>query len=541
LMHTVAHSVFAGISVIDQNYSTLLRGLRADIFLKNEFGNNYLAQVWPGPVYFPDFLHPKAQSWWTTEIAEFFKKVPFDGLWIDMNEAANFCSGSDCSFDATAGVPSFDGGCFLHCTTGSTQFDDPPYKIDHRGEYSEIGERSIAMTVKHYTGALEYDAHNLYGLSESIVTNKALKEVTKKRPFILSRSTFVSSGAHAAHWTGDNKATWEDLEYSVASVLNSGIFGVPMVGADICGFAGNATEELCNRWMQLGAFYPFARSHAEILSNPQEPYLWESVSISSRKALGLRYRLLPYMYTLMYEAHTQGFPIARPLFFGFPEDSITLTVSHQFLLGNGILVSPVLSPGQTSVNAYLPEGVWYNMFDFSKVTSQGAYHMLPAATHEINVHVHEGSVVPMQGSALTTAEVRNSPFTLLVALGKDLFTRAHGTLFLDSGDDLEMVLQNGKSTLVTYFVEASTGSGHMTASVIYGSYALQQGWQLHTVQILGIKHMPTEISINGEPVSLSAKAVFHPAKLFLEIHGLDLPVGKEFELVWETSSADILL
>ncbi len=150
-----------------------------------------------------------------------------------------------------------------------------------------------------------------------------------------------------------------------------------MVGADICGFAGNTTEELCNHWMQLGAFYPFARSHAETLSNSQEPYLWESVAISSRKALGLRYHLLAYMYTLMYEAHTRGFPIARPLFFGFPEDSMTFTVSHQFMLGNGIMVSPVLIPDPTSVNAYLPEGGCYNMFDFPKVTSQGAYHTLP--------------------------------------------------------------------------------------------------------------------------------------------------------------------
>lgn len=520
-----------GISVQFGKYATLDRGLEQDIFLKNEFGNNYLAQVWPGPVYFPDFLHPNATSWWTAEVAELHKKVPFDGLWIDMNEASNFCTGSACSFEFGAtnlkGNDSGNDECVLHCVNGTSRFDHPPYKINRNGSYASIGDKTIAMTVKHWNGALEYDAHNLYGLSESIVTQKALTTVTKQRPFILSRSTFLGSGAHTAHWTGDNKATWEDLKYSVVSVMNSGMFGVPMVGADICGFAGNTTEELCRRWMQLGAFYPFSRNHAAIGTLNHEPYLWESVAASSRTALGLRYKLLPHLYTLMFEATKSGAPIARALFFSFPEDLATLAINYQFLLGNNILVSPVVSPGVTTVEAYFPKGIWYNLFDFSRVKSRGENFTLPAPADSINVHLHEGQILPMQEARLTSAEVRKSPFSLVVAFGES--SSASGKLFLDNGVDLEMDIREGSSTFVQYFAERDAGS--LVGRVIAGEYALAQGMVLQNVKLLGVSKAPKRVVVNGDTVV--EKATFDGELQSLEIWGLNVPVGKDFEMKWE--------
>ncbi|KAL7260537.1 hypothetical protein ACSBR1_006243 [Camellia fascicularis] len=541
---------------VNSSYGVYQRGIADDVFIKYE-GKPYLAQVWPGAVNFPDYLNPKTVDWWVDEIKRFHELVPVDGLWIDMNEASNFCSGL-CTIPKGKQCPTGSGPgwiCCLDCKNiTKTRWDEPPYKINASGLQVPIGYKTIATSAVHYNGVLEYDAHSLYGFSETIATHKALQGLEGKRPFILSRSTFVGSGHYAAHWTGDNQGTWNDLKYSISTMLNFGIFGVPMVGSDICGFYPAPTEELCNRWIEVGAFYPFSRDHANFYSPRQELYQWDSVAESARNALGMRYKLLPYLYTLNYEAHISGAPIARPLFFSFPNLTEVYGLSTQFLLGSSVMVSPVLDEGKSEVKALFPPGTWYNLFDMTQAitSTESHYITLDAPLHVVNVHLYQNTILPMQQGGMISKEARMTPFSLIVTFPAGAADgEAKGNLFLDDDELPEMKLGNGYSTYVDFYASVGQGMVKVWSDVQDGKFALENRWIIEKVTVLGLNGIggAFAIKIDGNPVvdtskvEISATEQKYPQGLedggdmknstMVEVKGLELPVGKKFTMSWK--------
>jgi len=544
---------------VNSSYGVYQRGMERDIFIKLD-GEPYLAQVWPGPVYFPDFLNPNGASWWIDEVRRFHDLVPVDGLWIDMNEASNFCTGK-CTIPKTHQCPIPDSKtpwvCCLDCKNlTNTRWDEPPYKINASGQTARLGFNTIATSATHYNGILEYNAHSLYGFSQAIATHKALQGLQGKRPFILTRSTFVGSGAYAAHWTGDNKGTWENLRYSISTMLNFGIFGMPMVGSDICGFYPAPTEELCNRWIELGAFYPFSRDHANFASPRQELYVWESVAKSARNALGMRYKLLPYLYTLSYQAHLTGAPVARPVFFSFPDFTPCYGLSTQFLLGASVMVSPVLEQGATSVSAMFPPGTWYNLFDMRKVvvSKSSAPVTLEAPLNEINVHVFQNTILPMQRGGFVSKDARATPFTLVVAFPFGATQAdAEGAVYVDDDERPEMVLAEGQATYARFHASVRGKAVTVRSEVLMGSYSLHKGLVIEKLSVLGLEGTGKDLAIQVDGTdATTAVATSSPyfaaggnAKLhgeegvedsnksvMVEVGGLALPLGKSFTMTW---------
>lgn len=374
-------------------YEVADSGVERGHFVRRPDGEPFSGWVWPGESLFPDFCRADTRRWWG-DLHVGLLDIGVDGIWCDMNEPS---------------------------------IVDRPFRT--RG----VHDQPIPLSAPHGEGgeALQAETHNLYGLLMSQATAEGQERLRpSRRPWVLTRSGYVGVQRWAATWMGDNSAWWEHLEMSLPQLASMGLCGSPHVGVDIGGFYHNCFGELFARWMELGTFYPFMRSHAHYRSRPQEPWAFgPEVEEVCRAAIGLRYRLLPYLYTLAHRAHRTGEPLLRPLLFDFPDAPQLHQIEDQVMIGPRLMVAPVYQPGVRRRLVELPPGAWYHLRTGAR-TAPGPL-IAQAPLGAIPILVRGGTVLTLGNLRQSTAEPL-SELTLEVYPDPD--APGHWTLIEDDGD-----------------------------------------------------------------------------------------------------------
>lgn len=337
---------------IDRDYWVYNEALNKDYFCKRADGPVMTGKVWPGPCSFPDFTNPEVRKWWAGLYKDFLEESGVHAVWNDMNEPA----------------------------------------------VMEVPTKTAPLDMRHdYDGnpCSHRKAHNVYGMQMVRATYKGVKKtVFPKRPFVITRAAFAGTQRYACTWTGDNVATWEHLWIANVQVQRMCMSGYSHVGSDIGGFAEQPNGELFARWVQLGIFHPFCRVHSSGDHGDQEPWSFdEEVTDIVRKFIGLRYQLLPYLYTMFWKYVKEGVPMLKSLVYYDQEDNQTHFRTDEFIFGEQILVCPIQEPNAKGRRMYIPRGRWYNYWS-NDLVDGGSEKWVEADIDQIPMFVKEGAIIP---------------------------------------------------------------------------------------------------------------------------------------------------
>ncbi|WGS69686.1 glycoside hydrolase family 31 protein [Lactiplantibacillus plantarum] len=301
----------------DSDYHIYAEGLKKGYFVKSADGDVYINKVWPGNAAFPDFGRPEVRQWWANN-GKFLTDLGVAGIWIDMNEPATF----------EGPIPD------------DVVFNDQDTPSTHK------------------------KMHNVYGHNMAKATYAGLKEQTGNRPFVITRAAYAGTQKYSTVWTGDNRSMWPHIQMMIPQLCNLGLSGFSFTGTDIGGFASDTTSELLTRWIEGAIFSPLLRNHAALGTRQQEPWAFGEPTLNIyRKYLKLRYRLIPYLYDLFAKETKTGLPIMRPVVLNYDQDPRVRDLNDEYMVGDDILVAPVVQKSQFKRLVYLPAGNWVDFWN----------------------------------------------------------------------------------------------------------------------------------------------------------------------------------
>jgi alpha-glucosidase len=492
LIHNLAAEHFHTILIADlhiadapnQNYHPYDSGIATDQFVK-ENGKPYIGAVWPGPSVFPDFTQQSTRTWFASLYKDFINDG-VAGFWDDMNEPAVFT------------YPS------------KTMPDDVVHRIN------EPADEGFSPRT-----ALHPEIHNIYGMENSRATQEGLLTLRPNlRPFVLTRASYAGGQRYAATWTGDNLATWNHLRMTTPQLLNLGLSGFSLSGADVGGFGGSPSPDLLTKWLMLAAFQPIDRDHSAKATRMHEPWVDgpEQENIR-RRYIEERYRLLPYLYTTAEETSHDGIPILRPLFLEFPHATsdnhpLDNDAPGEFLFGPSLLIAPSSQPDDVSpYEVHLPPAVWYDYWTGAKLDrrqlltahdlelrdpTSGATPALPPimvnpALGDLPVYVRAGSILPLQPLVQSTDEKPNGPLTLRVFIPNPT-EDCHGDLYADDGKTFNF---HTGDYLRLHLTCTIASDGALTLNITAREGSFHQWWTDLRIEAIGFTPRTSQATVNG--------------------------------------------
>lgn len=372
----------------EQSYYVFEQGLKQNFFQKRRTGSLFIPKVWPGESVFVDFTLSDARRWWG-DLHRAYTDNGVAGIWNDMNEPSDFID-----------------------QTGRNQMD---VVSDDEGQRTTHAKN-----------------RNVFALLMARATYEGLERLQPdKRPYVITRAAYAGIQRYSTMWTGDTTSTWESLSLSLPVFQTLGLSGQPFVGSDVGGFIGRGNGELLTRSYQVSFLAPFCRNHKEMSGYDQEPWrfgrYYEDII---RKYLKLRYRMMPFLYTTLEEAHRTGVPLFRPLLLNYQQDSNTLNLDDQFMVGSELLVAPVLKPDLTSRMVYLPAGLWYDYWSDQKHSGETMLRV-EAPLEIAPMFVRGGAIIPLWPEMNYIGERPADPLTFMIY--PDEKGMATGVLYEDDG------------------------------------------------------------------------------------------------------------